>query len=165
MSGQTNIGAKLYIAVTTANGAIPGQYPNDLTVGDFDDILHWSEVANIGQIGDTGANQGMVSYPTWGRAFAVKQKGAAEGNDVEIRMLMPKAGQEPNGYLAMLAASEVASPYNVALKIEWTDGHTEYNRGPVGLPSFPKGQNDNFRETVVTVGLNQPPEFDDLSGT
>lgn len=166
MTGRTNIGAKFYIAVTALDGDIPLVTNSDLNLAGFTDIDHWAEVTEgIGQMGDTGVNQNMVGYPTWGRPLTVKQKGAAEGQDVELRMLSPKSGDESNGYLALLAASAVANGNNHAFKIIWSDDHVEYDRGLVGAPSFPKGQNESFRETVFPIGLNQEPVFDDETST
>ena len=152
---RTNIGAKLYIE-TTALGALVPQN-DDMAVGDFDAVAEWEEVPNVGTIGDTGVDQNMVSYPVWGSALSVQTKGAATGAQAEIRVL----DLQSDGLDLLKEAADITDLNNYAFKLEWPDGHIEYNRGVVGAPSYSKGSNEDFAEAVFTVALNQEPVFDE----
>jgi len=152
MSGQTNIGGKFYIAVDTAND--PDPQNSALTEGQFDG-LEWLVVPNMGQHGDTGVDQNMVTYSTWDNRLAIQQKGEATGAQAEVRFLdIASTGLE-----AMKEAGSVDDLNNYAFKLEWPDGRIEYNRGVVGAPTFPKGANEDFAEAVFMLALNQEPVF------
>lgn len=153
---RTNIGAKLYIEIDTNGDLVP--QADDMALVDFDGADDWEEIPNVGTIGDTGVDQNMVSYPVWGSALSVQTKGAATGAQAEIRVLdLPSAGMD-----LLKEAADVTDLNNYAFKIEWPDGHIEYNRGVVGAPSYTKGANEDFAEAVFTVALNQEPVFDQL---
>lgn len=154
MTGQTNIFGKIYIAVDETDADVPTFHNADLNKAQFE-ALDWEELPEVGQMGETGVDEAMVSYPVWGRRLAVKQKGNAEGQEPELRMLLPKSGSESDGLKAILAAS--ATQNNVAIRIVYDDDHVEYNRGIVRSPSYPKGENQAFREIVFGFGLNQLP--------
>lgn len=153
---RTNIGGKLYIHGT---GSTPTALNSDQSKGDFDGLSDWIEIPNVGNIGDTGVDQNMVTYPVWGSALAVQLKGNATGAQAEIRVLHI----ESNGLDALKAAAAVTNLNNYGLKIEWPDGHIEYNRGVVGAPSFSKGANEDFSEAIFMVALNQEPVFSEVS--
>jgi hypothetical protein len=156
MSFRTNIGGKLYIA---AAGAIPAAQNTDLDESGFNGISSWVEIPNVGNIGDTGVDQNMVSYPIWGSALAVQLKGSATGAQAEIRVL----DVDSNGLNALKAAAAVTNLNNYAFKIEWPDGSIEFNRGVVGAPSYSKGANEDFSEAVFTLALNQEPVFSEVT--
>ena len=148
---RTNIGATFSISGT---GSTPSAQNSALNAGGFG-ALTWIEVPNVGNIGDTGVDQNMVSYPVWGSALAVQTKGAATGAQAELRVLdLPS-----NGMTALKAAAGITNLNNYAFRIQWPDGRIEYNRGVVGAPSYTKGNNEDFAEAVFTVALNQEPVF------
>ena len=150
---RTNIGGVLSIAGT---GTTPAVHNTDLNQAGFDGIMAWITIPNVGNIGDTGVDQNMVSYPVWDKALAVQTKGGATGQQAEIRVLdLPS-----DGLTALKAAAAVTNLNNYAFKIEWPDGSIEYNRGVVGAPTYSKGGNEDFAEAVFVVALNQEPVFD-----
>lgn len=150
--GQTNINVTVEVAVTASGGSTP-DYQNSAIDLSTAQGLFYEEVTNVGQFGDTGINDSFVDYPIFGSRLSVKQKGASSGAEPELRCLQPKSGDESLGYLALIAAGQTNS--NVVFKLTWDDGHVEYIRTLVGQPSFAKGQNQNFREAVFGLGINQ----------
>ena len=151
MATRTNIGATLSIAATAT---VPDAQNTDLDAAAYA-LLTWVDIPNVGNIGDTGVDQNMVSYPTWGERLTKQLKGAATGAQAEIRVLDVAS----DGMTALKAAADVTDLNNYAFKIEWPDGSIEYNRGVVGAPSFTKGGNEDFAEAVFMVALNQEPVF------
>ena len=157
MSLRTNIGATLGIATVTAPSPEPDNplaQNADLNSGDFA-ALTYTTIPNVGNIGDTGVDQNMVSYPTWGETLTRQLKGSATGAQAEIRVLDVAS----DGLAALKLAGAVTNLNNYAFKIEWPDGSIEYNRGVVGAPSYSKGANEDFAEAIFTVALNQEPVF------
>lgn len=156
MTGQTNIGGKFYIAVDSSNDPDPQNADlNEAAFGGLD----WLQVPNMGQHGDTGTEQNMVTYSTWDNRLAIQQKGEATGSQAEVRFLDVASA----GLTAMKEAGSIHDLNNYAFKLEWPDGRIEYNRGVVGAPSFPKGANEDFAEAVFMLGLNQEPVFSTAS--
>lgn len=157
MTLRTNIGATLGIATVTTPSPDPDNplaQNDDLLVGGFADLTY-TTIPNVGNIGDTGVDQNMVSYPTWGETLTKQLKGAATGAQAEIRVLDVAS----DGLTALKLAGAVTNLNNYAFKITWPDGSVEYNRGVVGAPSYSKGSNEDFAEAIFTVALNQEPVF------
>jgi len=152
MAGETNIGATFSIA--TASSGSPDPQATTLTGSEFA-ALSYTQVPNLGNHGDTGVSQNLVTYSTWDNRLVTKQKGEASGNDAEVRFL----DETSAGMTAMKEAADVTDTNNYAFKIEWPSGDIEYNRGVVSAPSYPKGANEDFREVVFQIGLNQEPVF------
>ena len=152
MSLRTNIGAKLFIHGTTST---PTALNTDQNKADFDGLTGWIEIPNVGNIGDTGVDQNMVSYPTWGETLTRQLKGSATGAQAEIRVLDVAS----NGMTALKAAAAVTNLNNYAFKILWPDDSIEFNRGVVGAPNYSKGSNEDFAEAIFMVALNQEPVF------
>lgn len=151
-TGQTNIGAKVYLSDTPFN--------EDIDLSDAQGASY-TQLPNVGNVDDTGVDQDAAEYPTWDRALTVKGKGAATGMTTSIEVLdVPSPGMT-----AFLAAAAIDNPDNYILKIEWSDGSVEYNRGLVLSPSLPKGANDEFRRVVFPFAINQEPLFDDAGAT
>lgn len=153
MAGQTNIGGSFYIAVDSDSEPVPQN--SELTASQYDGLT-WLQVPNMGQHGDTGVEQNMVTYSTWDNRLAIQQKGEATGASAEVRFL----DVDSAGLTAMKAAGAIEDLNNYAFKLEWPDGRIEYNRGLVGAPTFPKGANEDFAEAVFMLALNQEPVFD-----
>lgn len=149
---ETNIGAKLYIAVDSSGD--PDPQNTDLAGSEFA-ALTWQEVPKVGNIGDTGVSQNMVDFPTWGDNLVTRKKGQATGNDAEILVL----DETSTGLTALKSAASITDKNDYALKIEWSDGSIEYNRGPIGAPSYPKGGPEEFRTASFPVTFNQEPVF------
>ena len=156
MSARTNIGGKLYIGVDGTDPALPVAENTDLTDTGFA-ALNWTEIPNVGTIGDTGVEQNMVSYPTWGERLTAQLKGSATGAQAEIRVL----DVDSDGMTALKAAAAVTDLNNYAFKVEWPDGKIENLRGVVGAPSYTKGSNEDFAEAVFMLAINQEPVFDE----
>lgn len=148
--GITNFGGKLYISTTVQN--------EDLELAGFQG-LSWTELPNVGNIGETGVSQSPTTFSTWGRQVVLKGKGEADAGNPEVTVLdLPSAGMT-----AFLAAAASNNQDNYAFKIEWSDGSIEYNRGLVMGPRLPKGANSDFKRAVFTLANQQEPVFDDGS--
>lgn len=153
MTGQTNIGATFSIAVTS-DATVPDPQATDLSESEYA-ALTWQLVPNLGNHGDTGVDQNMVSYSTWDNRLTTQQKGEATGANPDLEFL-----DEPSsGMTAMKAAAAVSDLNNYAFRIVWPDGQVEYNRGVVGAAMFPKGNNEEFRRVGFTLAINQEPVF------
>lgn len=145
MTGTTNFSGKVFISPSVHNA--------DMTLADFQAISGWIELPNISTVGQTGTDQNVTTYPTWGNQTVVKGKGQANAGDPEIECLdVESAGKD-----AFNAAGAVGNQDNYAFAIEWSDGKIEYNRGLVMGPVKLKGGNDDFRRLVYTLALQQPP--------
>lgn len=146
----TNLGGTFAISTTAQN--------ETLTLSEFEGLTY-TEVGNIGNIGDTGISQNAVSYSTWDQPVLQKGKGEANAGDPTIEFLdVASAGMD-----LMLAAASFDDPDNRAFLITWPDGSKEYNRGLVMGPTRPKGGNEDFKRLVFTLGMQQPPEIVDAT--
>lgn len=154
---NTNAGRKVYIAVTLTGGTIPLAQPADMNLAAFEAVTFWTEIKDVGSIGQTGTDTNMVSYDTLGTEVTQKQKGISDAGDPEI-----ECARNPTdpGQIAMRAAAKTR--YNYAFKIEDADaptsGHTNtiyYNRGVVSGPFRPNGGNEDFILETFRLGLNQ----------
>jgi hypothetical protein len=158
---NTNAGRKLYIATTTVTGppsvTTPTAFPDVLNLTAFEAITEWTEVKDVGSIGQTGVDTNIVSYDTLATEVTQKQKGISNAGDPEI-----ECARNPTdaGQLAMRAAA--ATRYNYAFKIEDADAPQAgwsntiyYNRGVVSGPFRPNGRNEDFILETFRLGLNQ----------
>lgn len=142
--GITNLGGTFAISTTAQN--------DDLDESGFAGLTY-TTVPNVGNIGDTGINQNVVSYPTWDRPVLCKGKGQANAGDPTVEVQdIPNAGID-----LMETAADFQNTDAYAFKIEWPDGSIEYNRGLVMGPSRPKGANEDFKRLVYQLGLLQAP--------
>ena len=142
--GITNFGGAFYISTTAAN--------TDLTESEFT-ALSYTVVPNIGNHGDSGVSQNVVSYSTWDRNVISKGKGEADAGSPTIEFLDVASA----GMTLLLAAAAVDNANSYAYKIVWSDGSIEYNRGIVTGPSRPKGGNEDFKRLVFNLGFSQEP--------
>ena len=142
--GGTNFGGKFSISTTTQN--------DDLNEAAFA-ALTYTQVPNIGNFGDTGVSQNIVSYSTWDRNVICKGKGEADAGSPDVEFL----DVESPGMDLLLTAASVNNQNNYAFKIEWADGQIEYNRGIVTGPTRMKGGNEDFRRISFNLGLQQEP--------
>lgn len=142
--GITNLAGVLSISTTAT--------PDDLDASGFDGLVY-TQLPNVGNIGDTGISQNVVNFPTWDRAVLCKGKGQADAGDPTVETLdVPSAGMD-----LFLAAAAYDNANAYAFKIIWSDDSIEYNRGLVMGPSRPKGGNEDFKRVIFTLGLLQPP--------
>lgn len=141
-TGITNFSATFSISTTAEN--------DDLDLSGFE-ALTYTQVPNVGNMGDTGINQNTVTYSTWDRQVLAKGKGEVDAGSPTIEF---QDISNP-GIDAMEAAAAASNANNYAFKIEWPDGSAEYNRGLVMGPSRPKGGNEDFKRLVFTLGLQQ----------
>ncbi len=153
---NTNAGRKIYISCTAAGGTTPEAQPVVLTLAAFE-ALDWTEVGDVGSIGQTGVDTNIVSYDTMNTEVTQKQKGISNAGDPEI-----ECARNPTnvGQIAMRAAA--ATRYNYAFKIEDADAPEAgwsntiyYNRGVVSGPFRPNGRNEDFILETYRLGLNQ----------
>lgn len=153
---NTNQGRKFYIACTVADGPIPAPQPADLNLAGYE-ALFWTEVADVGSIGQTGTDTNVVSYDTLNTDVTLKQKGISNAGDPDV-----ETARNPtdNGQKAMRAAA--ATKYFYAFKIEDADAPSAlysntvyYNRGIVTGPFRPNGRNEDFILETFRLGLIQ----------
>lgn len=141
----TNFGGVFSVSTTTVGC-------DDLDLAGFE-ALSFTDVPNMGNHGDTGISQNLVSYSTWDRNVARKGKGEADAQNPDLEFLdIASAGMD-----IMLSAAAVNEDENYAFKILWPDGSIEYNRGLVTGPMRMKGQNEDFKRLQFSLGLQQEP--------
>lgn len=153
---NTNAGRKFYIACTVLGGPIPLAQPTDLTKTQYEALL-WTEVSNVGSVGQTGTKTNITSYDELGTAVTQKNKGVSNAGDppVEVARNPTDPGQK-----ALRAAG--ATKYNYAFKTEGSDAPDAtmtntifYNRGVVTGPERPNGRVEDYDLEIFTLGLNQ----------
>lgn len=148
--GITNFGGIFSISTAAA--------PDDLDLSGFA-ALTYTEVPNIGNHGDSGVNQNVVSYSTWDRNVASKGKGEADAGSPTAEFLDIASA----GMTLLLAAADVDDASSYAYKILWPDNSIEYNRGIVTGPQRLKGGNEDFKRLQFTFGFSQVPVTVDAS--
>ena len=114
--------------------------------------LSYTEIANVGTIGQYGNETNMVNYPVLARALTLKAKGQTDGGSftIECAVDLVDAGQ-----VAFRAAGQPAVRDSYAFKLDLPNGAVHYLRGPVAGPVYPGGGNEDFIRSVFTVGVNQ----------
>ena len=142
--GSTNFGGTFAISTTVAN--------TDLTLSGFAGLTY-TAVPNIGNHGDSGVSQNVVSYSTWDRNVTNKGKGEADAGSPTVEFLDVASA----GMTLLLAAADVDNANSYAFKITWPDGSIEYNRGIVTGPARLKGGNEDFKRLSFNLGFNQVP--------
>lgn len=121
------------------------------------EALTWVEVANVGNVGDFGTDENVVSYPTLGTTTQKKSKGIGNAGDPEIEVA--RIYDDP-GQIIMRAAAATRLTY--AFKHELADSpngilpNTKiYTAGIVTGPRRPGGGNEDFVREVYALGLTQ----------
>lgn len=146
---NTMAGGKLFICATPQ--------PTELSQLDYE-ALAWVQVKGVGNHGETGTSQNILSYNTWDTLFSDKGKGVANAGDpvVEVARIAADPGQA-----LMRTAAAAGNQQYYAFKIERNDapnGGTPtkvYNRGLVTGPVNPNGENEAFDLERYTLGLIQ----------
>lgn len=147
---NTNSGAKLYVCATAQN--------SPLTQSGYEGLT-WVQVTGVGNLGETGTTDNIVSYDTWDTTFIQKAKGTSNAGDPELEVArdMADAGQD-------ILRTAAATRDNYAFKIERADKPNTnvgssativYNRGLVSGPRTPNGRNEDFDLEIFTLALNQ----------
>lgn len=153
---NTNKGRKFYIAVTSPGGSVPAPQSAVLNQSQFE-ALNWTEVGNVGSIGESGTQTNLPTYDELATEVTQKQKGISNAGDppVEVARNSTDLGQ-----IAMRAAGR--TKFNYAFKTEDNDAPDAnstnsiyYNRGVVTGPTRPNGRNEDFVLEIYTLGLNQ----------
>lgn len=141
------MGSKVYICAT-AQAAAPANAAAYAA-------LTWVPIGKVGNMGQIGTGQNVLSYPTWGDPVTGKEKGATDAGNptLEVMRDTADAGQD-----ALRAAALTNSKY--AFKVERADkltgGGTNsifYNWGIVTGPTRPQGGNEDFDVEVFTLGF------------
>jgi hypothetical protein len=152
----TNKGRKVYIAVTAPGGSTPAPQPTALNQGQYE-ALNWTEVKNVGEVGEAGTSTNVVNYDELSTDVVQKNKGMSDAGDPTI-----ECARNPtdNGQIALRAAA--LTNFNYAFKFEDADAPDAnysnsiyYNRGIVTGPTRPNGRNEDFILEVFTLGLIQ----------
>ena len=153
---NTNKGRKFYISTTAADGATPEAQALTLNQAAYE-ALDWTQVKNIGAIGEMGTSENIVNYDELETDVIQKSKGLANAGDPTIEVAR---NPNDNGQIAMRAAA--LTKLNYAFKMEDPDvpsgGTTPtiyYNTGMVTGPSRPNGRAEDFIIEVFTLALNR----------
>lgn len=140
----TNSGSSVAICITPQN--------THLDEEDFE-ALTYVPIANVGNLGERGANTNIVSYDTWDTQTTLKGKGITNAGDPQLEVAQDLA--DP-GQIAVRAAAAARSD-NYAFKVTRQNGDVQYFRGLVTGPTEPGGRNEDFVLNVFTLALNQIP--------
>lgn len=140
----TNSGSSVSICITPQN--------TNLTEAAFA-ALDYVPIANVGNLGERGANTNIVSYDAWDTNTTLKGKGITNAGDPQLEVAQDLS--DP-GQIAVRAAA-AARADNYAFKVERQNGDAQYFRGLVTGPTEPGGRNEDFVLNVFTLALNQIP--------
>lgn len=146
---NTNAASKWYVCPTPQN--------TKLTEADYAS-LEWTQITGVGNVGETGKSTNVLTYNTWDTDVADKAKGVTDAGSptMEVARDPNDAGQE-----IMRQAGAVGNNNKYAFKEVRADGPLGgtgtifYNRGIVGGPTRPNGQNEDFDLEVYTIGFVQ----------
>ena len=156
---DTNKGRKFFVSVDVAGDSLPMPAPADLTQAEFE-ALKWTEVKNVGSIGETGTDTNIVSYDELATEVTQKQKGISNAGDPEIECA--RNATDPGQITMRLIGSGFDKSF-YAFKIEDADKPAGalstptiyYMRGLATGPKRPNGRNEDFNLEVYTLGLTQ----------
>lgn len=146
---NTNAASKWYVCANPQN--------TDLTEADFTS-LSWTLIKGVGNVGETGKSTNVLTYNTWDTTVADKAKGITDAGSPTIEVARDPfdAGQE-----ILREAGAVGNNNKYAFKCVRADGELGgtgtifFNRGIVGGPTRPNGQNEDFDLEVFTLGFVQ----------
>ena len=149
--------AKVYIAVTEADGSIPEAQTASLANAAAYDALDWQQIKFVGEIGEYGSQTEMATYYTLDESVATKIKTTTNPGDptIECREVPADKGQ-----IAVTAAGAVTFTSPVAIKVVYDDmpsggdnGTTRYFRAVVSGPVYVNGRIENFRLIRFILGV------------
>lgn len=137
-------GAKFYISTTVQ--------AEDLADAAAYAALTYTEVKNVGSVGEMGTKTNVLTYDQLDTLTAQKAKGISNAGDPEIEVARNNAD---TGQAAMKAAGVPTNVDFYAFKTVMPNGDVFYNRGLVLGPSRPNGRAEDFDLQVFTLGLVQ----------
>lgn len=146
---NTNAASKWYVCATPQN--------SNLTEADYASLT-WTLISKVGNVGETGKSTNILTYNTWDTEVADKAKGITDAGSptIEVARDPDDAGQE-----ILREAGAVGNNNKYAFKEVRADGPLGgtgtifYNRGVVGGPTRPNGQNEDFDVEVFSIGFVQ----------
>lgn len=141
----SHAGDQFFISSTAQN--------EDLTESEFDGLTY-TQVKNVGSIGEYGINTNMLSYDVYDRVVSLKAKGITNAGDPQVECARTDA--DP-GQIAMRTAGEPDYFSAHAYKVIRQDGSIDFLRGLVAGPVSPNGRNEDFDLHRYTLGLVQAP--------
>lgn len=141
----TQAGNKLAISTTTQSA--------DLDEVGFSGLVY-TEIANVGSVGEFGINTNILTYDMLDTVVAGKAKGITNAGDpvIEVARVDDDAGQQA---LRTAGAPNYYEPH--AFRYTRQDGSVEYLRGLVTGPNQPNGRNEDFDLLLFTLALVQAP--------
>lgn len=158
---NTNKGRKFYIATVTTGVApdevtSPVAQPHDLTQTEYE-ALEWTEVKNVGSVGETGTSTNVVSYDELATEVTQKNKGISNAGDPPV-----ECARNPSDLGQKMMRQAAKTKFYHAFKTEDADAPAAnmtnsvyFNRGLVTGPTRPNGRNEDFILEVYTLGLVQ----------
>ncbi|MBN49993.1 MAG: hypothetical protein CMN85_10660 [Spongiibacteraceae bacterium] len=147
----SHAGDKFYISTTAQS--------SNLDQTGFE-ALSFTQVTQVGSIGEYGVSTNMLSYDTLDTVVSQKAKGITNAGDPAIECAR---NSDDAGQLAMKVAG-APTYYNAhAFKVLRQDGSIDYLRGLVAGPVAPNGRNEDFDLWVFTLALVQEPLFVDAT--
>lgn len=141
----SHAGDKLFISTTVQN--------SDLDEAGFEG-LSYTQVKNVGSIGEYGITTNMLSYDVYDRAVSLKAKGITNAGDPQVEVARDDADA---GQQAMRTSGEPTYYDAHAFYVLKQDGSIDYLRGLVAGPVSPNGRNEDFDLHRFTLGLVQAP--------
>ena len=144
----SHAGVTLHISTTAQNSDL-----DDHASSGFPSLTY-TEVKNVGSIGEYGIDTNMISYDMLSTAVSRKAKGITNAGDPEVEVA--RDDTDP-GQLLMRAAGAVSNHNSYAFKVVKQDGSIDYLRGLVAGPNSPSGRNEDFDLHVFALALNQEP--------
>lgn len=148
---NTYSGRKIFVSTTAENTA--------LTPAEFE-LLSYTEIKFVGNIGQFGIDTNVLSYPLLGEVVMQKQKGMTDAGDVAVECARKDSDA---GQLAMRVAGAPDYYDAHAFRVINQDGSIDYLRGLVMGPVSPGGGNEDFDLHTYTVALIQAPEHIDAT--
>lgn len=146
---NTNAASKIYVCPVPQN--------SNLTEADYES-LQWVLVKGVGNLGETGKSTNVLTYNTWDTEVADKAKGITDAGSPTLEV-----ARDPfdPGQDILREAGKVGNNNKYAFKIQRADGEIggtgtiQYNRGIVGGPTRPNGQNEDFDVEIFNLGFVQ----------
>lgn len=145
---NTNAASQLWVCATEQESVLNGAAYA---------ALAWVQVGGVGEVGQIGTQQNVLTYDTWADSVIQKAKGMKNAGDpvVEVARKSTDAGQ-------VILRNAAKTNFNYAFKIirndKLTSGGTGtiiYNRGLVTGPVRPQGRNEDFDLEQFTLGFQQ----------
>lgn len=126
------------------------------------ELLTFTEIGSVGNLGDYGASPNIISYNTLDTEVTSKAKGVEDAGEmtIEVARIFDDAGQ-----IAIRAAA--LTKFSYAIMIEYADAPTDewsntimYAAGPVSGPQMLGGSTDDFiREQYTVAFTDQRPIY------